>query len=195
MISVAPAFKKCPACGKRVPADESGCVCGRDMSGVPVFQPQSSAAPEPGPRSKVCLCGCENSADKADCGRCGRPIDHIEDSEPGSVLYLFLSADHKCCVRVTGAPLMLGRGAAQCQPYLDAKGAVSREHLKLTVMEDGALFATDISRYGTWHNGKPMPKGRARPAHDGDEFSLCSPAGTDSSVPFRLRRVSEQPPC
>jgi pSer/pThr/pTyr-binding forkhead associated (FHA) protein len=70
--------------------------------------------------------------------------------------------------------------------------SVSREHLKLTVLEDGTLYATDVSKYGTWHNGRPMTKTVARPAYGGDTFSLSGPSGSAHATVFKLIQVERE---
>jgi len=187
MLNVKPAVKKCPSCGKKVPADKNDCACGYDMLAVDIFENKSEALPLV--LTRICLCGNENGSEEIKCKDCGRSVQDTELTESGTVFYLLTGADQSCCVKITREPVIIGRQAEICAEYLGNKDSVSREHLKLEMSGNGMLEATDISSYGTWLNGGKMNKNMTVFAGEGDEFSLSGPDGAEYAAYFKLVKV------
>jgi len=194
MSSISPALKKCPTCGKKVPAEKKACSCGQEMGIVDMFRSCPACgirliAEAEGCRGcglvfekedqsssdmvRICLlCGTENASYVEKCLSCGWSVSDAEPVESGTVHYLLLSFDRRCCVMITREPVVVGRDHDACADYLEQKESVSREHLVLSVSENGELIATDISSYGTWLNGGRMTADSPVFAGDGDDFSL-----------------------
>jgi len=200
MTSLPFIYKRCPGCKQNVPALEENCGgCGYDMTKVNFFrnctqcgkkiQANASGCNGCGHAFKVwiCLCGAENDeADKmCQCGKLPAAVMNTQ-VKSGSFLYLLLSEDEQYCVKIDRDPAVIGREPDNCEDYLYPKRFVSKTHLKLNVLEGGELYATDVSRNGTWLNDIRMTKNQSVCIEGGNVISLSGPRYAEGSVCLRV---------
>ena len=205
IANVPRAYKRCPKpeCSKRIEADKKLCLCGADMTAVPLTmtcpkcerqqlsENEDCANPtcdhsfkESAP-ARICHCGRENPVLEANCAFCSRTMSETDIVHIGEAKYILVSPDGQCCIPVGESAMTVGRAAAGVY-YLSKNVCVSRYHLNLNITESGNLYVTDKSSNGTWLyesaeencEGIKLPEYVELPVSDGCQLSLAGKKGS-----------------
>lgn len=164
-------YRKCDVCGARLSVDEVMCECGNMVIHLPVLNDDEDSAAVADDDGTCKSCGMFFPADETACPFCGAVRrENVEPSEQLRILSFIDQGGHKKIVK--NGMSIYGR-AGEMGTEITARNAnyVSERHLEIE-FNGTRIFARDISRNGTFVNGKKLIKGEKRELFVGDTVVL-----------------------
>ena len=180
-------YKLCPECGKQNSPNLLECrYCEADLTGVKVVDitaeevtvspAETSSTSVETELVRICECGVHNAPQARKCKACGEDISDITPvqavkTEKEAFSYELNSFDGGFSVTIDKPFVVIGR-ESELKSYLKTKVYVSRQHAKLTVVEN-KVFVENLSRTNkTFLNNVEIPDGTPIAIQNGDEIGL-----------------------
>ena len=177
-------YKVCPECGKHNSPNLFECrYCEADLTSIKVVdsaaeETTSNSISEPAETElvRICECGAHNAPQARKCKACNEDISdiipvRIDKKEKKVFSYELKSYDGAFSVTIEKPIVIIGR-ESELKEFLQAKVYVSRQHVRLTVVENKA-FIENLSRTNrTFLNNEEIPDATPTAIQNGDEIGL-----------------------